>query len=64
VANVARLLKINPEFALARANRKFTRRFRFIEAELRRQGKDISQASLAQMEELWQRAKADQNELP
>jgi MazG family protein len=59
VANVARLLKINPEFALARANRKFTRRFRFIEAELRRQGKDISRASLAQMEELWQKAKKE-----
>ncbi len=57
VANVARLLRINPEFALARANRKFTRRFRFIEAELRKQGKEIAGASLAEMEELWQRAK-------
>jgi len=64
VANVARLLKINPEFALSRANLKFTRRFRFIEAELRSQGKDISQASLAQMEELWLKAKKDQDELP
>jgi len=61
VANVARLLQINPEFALSRANRKFTRRFRSIEAELRRQGKDISQASLTEMEELWQKAKEDTN---
>ena len=60
VANVARLLKINPEFALARANKKFTRRFRFIEAELRKQGKDIAGASLEEMEELWQRAKTEE----
>jgi tetrapyrrole methylase family protein/MazG family protein len=57
VANVARLLKINPEFALSRTNREFTRRFRFIEEELRRQGRDIARASLAEMEELWLRAK-------
>lgn len=59
VANVARLLKINPEFALARTNKKFTRRFRFIETELRKQGKDVAGASLQEMEELWQRAKED-----
>lgn len=59
VANVARLLDVNPEFALARANRKFTRRFRFIEEELRQQGKEIAAASLSEMEELWQRAKTE-----
>ena len=59
VANVARLLKINPEFALARANEKFTRRFRFIEAELRKQGKEIARASLAEMEALWHQAKTE-----
>ena len=64
VANVARLLKINPEFALSRANRKFTRRFRFIETELRKQGKDVAAASLEEMEELWQRAKTELTELP
>lgn len=60
VANVARLLRINPEFALARTNREFTRRFRFIEQELRRQGKDIAHAPLAEMEELWQRSKGEE----
>jgi tetrapyrrole methylase family protein/MazG family protein len=59
VANVARLLKINPEFALARTNKKFTRRFRFIETELRKQGKDVSGASLQEMEDLWNRAKEE-----
>lgn len=62
VANVARLLEINPEFALARANRKFTRRFRFIETELRRQGRDIASASLEEMETLWQRSKSETGE--
>jgi tetrapyrrole methylase family protein/MazG family protein len=57
VANVARLLKINPEFALSLTNKKFARRFRFIEAELRKQGKGIAAATLAEMEELWKRAK-------
>jgi len=59
VANVARLLKINPEFALSRANRKFTRRFRFIETELRKKGRTLAAASLEEMEELWQRAKKE-----
>jgi uncharacterized protein YabN with tetrapyrrole methylase and pyrophosphatase domain len=62
VANVARLLDINPEFALARANRKFTARFRFIEAELRRSGRDVASASLEEMEALWQRSKTELNE--
>lgn len=59
VANVARLLRINPEFALARTNKKFTRRFRFIETELRKQGKDVAGATLQEMEELWNRAKEE-----
>lgn len=57
VANVARLLKINPEFALARTNKKFTGRFRFIEAELRKQGRDIRQQTLAELDALWNQAK-------
>jgi len=59
VANVARLLKINPEFALARTNKKFTSRFRFIEAELKKQGRDIRQATPQEMEELWRKAKKE-----
>ena len=59
VANVARLLKINPEFALARTNKKFTSRFRYIEAELRKQGKEIAETSLEEMEALWNQAKGN-----
>lgn len=57
VANVARLLHINPEFALAKTNRKFTERFRFIEGRLKEQNKDIAATTLAEMEELWLEAK-------
>jgi MazG family protein len=57
VANVARLLKINPEFALARTNNKFTSRFRFIEAELKKRGQDIRHTALAELEALWNQAK-------
>ena len=59
VANVARLLKINPEFALARTNKKFTSRFRHIEAELKKQGKEIAETSLEEMEALWNQAKGN-----
>jgi uncharacterized protein YabN with tetrapyrrole methylase and pyrophosphatase domain len=57
VANVARLLKINPEFALARTNKKFTSRFRFIEAELKKRGQDIRATTLAELDALWDQAK-------
>jgi MazG family protein len=57
VANVARLLRINPEFALAGTNRKFIKRFRFIEDELKKAGKDIRRSTLEEMETLWQQSK-------
>ena len=57
VANVARLLKINPEFALARTNKKFTSRFRFIESELKKRGQDIRQTTLEELDALWNQAK-------
>lgn len=57
VANVARLLKVNPEFALARANKKFTRRFRYMEAELKKRGRDIRDTTLTELDVLWNQAK-------
>lgn len=59
VANVARLCRINPEFALRAANKKFLGRFRSIEKRLKDQGKDIQQTSLEEMEALWQQAKKE-----
>ena len=58
IANVARLAKVNPEFALKNTNKKFVTRFRYIEEQLRKQGKDINKAGMEEMEELWQESKA------
>jgi ATP diphosphatase len=57
VANLARHLKVDPEAALRAANAKFTRRFKHIERELQRRGVAPGDASLQEMEELWQDAK-------
>jgi MazG family protein len=61
VANVSRLAHINPEFALKNTNKKFVTRFRYIEEQLKKQGKDIAKTSLEEMEELWQQSKRDQD---
>jgi MazG family protein len=61
LANVARHLKVEPEAALKSANRKFRRRFRHVEESLRAEGRDISHASLDEMEAMWQRAKAEEH---
>lgn len=57
IANVARLASVNPEFALRSSNKKFIARFRYIEEELKKQGKDIHKAGFDEMEDLWQRSK-------
>jgi ATP diphosphatase len=57
VANLARHLRVDPESALRAANAKFTRRFGFIEDALAAQGRTTSEASLEEMEALWQAAK-------
>jgi tetrapyrrole methylase family protein / MazG family protein len=56
--NLARFLKIDPEIALARANRKFTKRFRAMEAIVREQGGELASVPRDEMERLWDRAKA------
>jgi ATP diphosphatase len=56
--NVARLLGADPESALKSANRKFRRRFAFIERELARRGRGPAQSTLEEMESLWAEAKA------
>lgn len=57
-ANLARKLDLEPEDALRSTNAKFARRFRFIEAELAKQGKTADQSDLAEMDALWDAAKA------
>ncbi len=55
--NLARHMKVDPEAALRAANAKFTRRFKFIETALAARGRTTSEASLDEMEALWQDAK-------
>ncbi|HSM96334.1 MAG TPA: nucleoside triphosphate pyrophosphohydrolase [Rhizomicrobium sp.] len=57
VANLARHLKVDPENALRAANAKFMRRFKVIEQELAKRSKGLHEASLDEMESIWQAAK-------
>lgn len=57
VSNAARFIKADPEEALSRTNRKFVTRFRYIEEQLKAQGKSVHESSLEEMESLWQSAK-------
>ncbi|MGB8602126.1 MAG: MazG family protein, partial [Rhizomicrobium sp.] len=57
MANLARHLKVDPEKALRGANAKFIRRFNYIERNVKAQGRRLEQASLDEMEALWQEAK-------
>jgi ATP diphosphatase len=59
VANLARHLKVDPEAALRAANQKFTRRFARIEDWLAETGRTPAQSDLAEMDALWNRAKAE-----
>jgi len=57
VANIARHLKEEPEAALKVTNKKFRRRFHYIEQALKAQGKSFDDVTLDEMEKLWQQAK-------
>lgn len=60
MANLARHLEVDPEAALRAANAKFTRRFGRIEGWLAQAGKTPAQSDLAEMDALWNRAKAEE----
>lgn len=60
MANLGRHLKLDPEAALRRANAKFTRRFGAIEAALAADGRHPRDATLEEMDALWNAAKADE----
>jgi nucleoside triphosphate diphosphatase len=63
VANLARHAGIDPEEALRSTNRKFERRFRFVERGLAERGTTPAQSNLDEMEALWQDAKAVEREV-
>jgi ATP diphosphatase len=64
MANLARHLKVDPEAALRAANAKFTRRFARIEDWLAEAGKRPADSDLAEMDALWNRAKAEEKSRP
>ena len=57
LVNAARLYKINPENALERTNQKFIRRFNYVEQGALREGKNLKEMTLAEMDTLWDEAK-------
>jgi len=57
LVNIARYLSLDPESALKKTNRKFKRRFQWMEEQLRVSGRGPKDASLDELEELWQSSK-------
>ncbi|MCL2501651.1 MAG: nucleoside triphosphate pyrophosphohydrolase [Bacteroidales bacterium] len=58
LVNVARLYGINPETALELTNRKFMRRFAYLERETIKKGRSLKEMTLGEMDEIWERAKS------
>jgi MazG family protein len=57
LVNIARYLSLDPESALKRTNRKFKQRFQWVEEQLRASGRGPQQASMEELESLWQQSK-------
>ncbi len=57
VVNIARYLALDPESALKKTNRKFKRRFQWMEEQLRASGRTPQESTLDELESLWQKAK-------
>lgn len=57
VVNYARFLSIDPDEALERTNRKFIKRFQYMERESHKDGKRLGQMTLAEMDAYWEKAK-------
>ncbi len=57
LVNVCRYLRIDPETSLRNANAKFERRFRYVERRLKEQGRSPEQATLEEMDALWEEGK-------
>lgn len=62
LVNIARYLSLDPESALKKANRKFKRRFQWMEEQLRAGGRTPQQATTDELESLWRRAKQEEHE--
>ena len=59
IVNAARLYNVNPDNALERTNRKFIKRFNYLEREAKQNGRNLKDMTLAEMEEIWQESKKE-----
>ena len=57
LVNIAKFVKVDAEEALRSTNSKFSKRFRFIEQEIKKNGQTLKETSLEEMERYWQKAK-------
>ena len=57
IINAARLYKVNADNALEATNRKFIRRFNFVEERVKEAGRALNDMTLQEMDELWNKAK-------
>ena len=62
LVNAARLYHVNPDTALELTNRKFMRRFGYVEQKAKEQGRDIKDLTLGEMDDLWNEAKEIEKE--
>ena len=58
IINAARLYGVNPENALEKTNRKFIRRFGYLEAKAKELGRNLKDMTLSEMDEIWNEAKS------
>lgn len=58
--NYSRFIDVNPESALERTNKKFIKRFQYIEKQVSSQGKDLRNMSLEEMDKIWEQAKKEE----
>lgn len=61
VVNISRGYNIDPAIALQRTNNKFTKRFHFIEKEMKKLGKDLNKENFVLMDSFWDKAKEEPN---
>ena len=60
MVNAARLYGVDPEAALERTNLKFIKRFNYLENQTLQKGRDLKRMTLAEMDEIWEEAKRDE----
>ena len=63
VINAARLYHLNPDNALEKTNQKFIRRFNYVEQHSIKEGKPLTEMTLEEMDELWNKAKSEEREM-